>query len=93
MHCINNNKNLIKEFCQFHKFSIKRTKVQINVLQNYLNKYMYCTIIMIHNQQKLYESLNSQRYQKNYPNTTQFTNSLIVKYIKEIMQQENFILI
>ena len=54
---------------------------------------MYCTIIMIHNQQKLYESLNSQRYQKNYPNTTQFTNSLIVKYIKEIMQQENFILI
>ena len=92
---INNAINKVKQFCKQNNFLKHKFEFQLKQLQKYLNSRMYKAFVLIHNIKKPYKALNSSlnNYQKNYSKNTQFTNELIIQYIKEIMQQENFILI
>ena len=46
---------------------------------------------MIHDSNNLNNKISNTIYTKTYPNNTHFSNNLICTYIKEIMQNENFI--
>ena len=83
--------NEVIDYCKKYHFMGHQTKKYLQKLQRYLNARMYKINIIAHNAQYPYNSLLNKPYTYIVSKNTQFSNTLICNYIKEIMQKENFI--